>query len=409
MTAPRIPGNADEITAAWMQQALAAGAASRFGPITQLLLERMERPGLLAEVARCHLRYRRQEPAAPQTVIVKLLPTSANGRNRRLGRRLALYRREWDFYRLVAPDAPVRSPTLLYGRFEARTNRFVLALEDLRGMEQVCQREGASAEQARRALRALAYLHGAFWNRVDRPPLIGLYDTLAAKRRAWLQLAYAGYLAPALARFGSFFSEEMRALATAYIPRVADHIGQIAAGPRTFIHGDYRLDNIFFARQPASAEDAPARAGGADGVADGVAVIDWQVSGLGTPMYDAAYFLGSSVTTEVRRRVERDALEEYSAIVCEMGATGFSFEACWQLYRHCTLGRLLSLAWVCGGLDLGDAPTRRLAEVGLRRALAAIEDLDAGACMPGKARWWSAPRAVGAVSRGVYRVMKGLQ
>ena len=70
----------------------------------------------------------------------------------------------------------------------------------------------------------------------------------------------------------------MRRLAETYGSRIADHIRLVAAGPKTLSHGDFRLDNIFFAADAA----------------DDIAVIDWQVSGLRSPLYDVAYFLGAA-------------------------------------------------------------------------------------------------------------------
>ena len=388
MTKPPIPRNTSEVTPQWMQQALTAGGATGLPPIKRVVLEEIGGAGigLMGAILRCRLSYHAQSPAAPESVILKL--PGANARNLRISKRLQLYKREYDYYTLAAPRSPLRSPALLYGDFEAGANRFVLLLEDLRDMQMVSQLEGASAEQAKQAVRALARLHGTFWNRSDQPPLDRIYDALAAQRRAPLQLAYAVNLVPALARFDSFFSDGMRGLAEAYVPCIAEHIARVAAGPVTLIHGDCRLDNIFFAA--GSEED--------------IAVIDWQVSARGTPLYDAAYFLGSSVTTAVRRQIERDALQEYTGILCEMGVQGFTFEECWRLYRDCMLGRLLSLVLVCGGMEFAEQETRRLAEVGLRRTLAAIEDLDAGACLPARPRWWSGAGLLGAVSRGVYGV-----
>ena len=110
---------------------------------------------------------------------------------------------------------------------------------------------------------------------------------------------------------------------------------------------------------------------------DDLTLIDWQVSGLAIGLYDVAYFLVNSISTEVRREIEREVLEEYTAIVRDMGARDFTFEACWRLYRHSALALLVVSVFVCGGLDLDDERSSRLAEFGLQRTLAAIEDLDA--------------------------------
>ena len=419
MTRPPIPQNAGEVTAQWMQQALTAGGASDLPPIREVVLKEIGDAGvgIMGALMRCHLTYhgpqppeapdpRRpaaaQKPAAPETVILKL--PSAQPKNLRMSKRLGLHKREYDFYSLAAPHAPVRTPTLHYGDFEASADRFVLVLEDLRDMQMVSQLDGASPEQAKRAIRALARLHGTFWNKVDQPPLTNFYDDLAPKHRALVQFIYLANLVPTFKRFGSFFSDEIRRLAEAYGPRIADHIGHVAAGPKTLVHGDFRLDNIFFAADPGTVECAPFEQGRED-----VAVIDWQVSGLSTPLYDVTYFLASSVTTDVRRQIEREALEEYTGIIRGMGVQEFSFEECWRLYRENMLGCLLTPVFACGGLDLGDDRGRQLAEVGLQRTLTAIEELDAGEFLPAPASPFSRASAFAAFSRGAYSLLKALR
>lgn len=396
MTRPPIPRHTEEVTAQWMQQALGAGGAPDLPAVREIVLEEIG-GGFMGAILRCHLRYdepkgsAEQNRAAPATVIVKL--PSAQAKNRRLSRRLKLHRREYDFYRRAAPVAPVRSPALLYGDYESSSDSLALVLEDLRGWRAVSHFDGASAEETRRAIRAIARLHGTFWNRTEQPSLAGYYDSFAPERRALVQLIYLANLGTTLREFGSFFSDDMRRLAEVFGARIADTIAHVAVGPKTLIHGDFWLDNIFFA---------------ADG-GDDVAVIDWQVSGLSSPLYDVAYFLGGSVTTAVRRLIEREVLEEYTGIIGEMGVEGFTFDECWRLYRENSLARLLVMVFACGGLDLGEERGRQKIEVGLQRSLAAIEDLDAGACLPGPAPFFSGAGVFAAVSRGAYGVVKALR
>ena len=82
----------------------------------------------------------------------------------------------------------------------------------------------------------------------------------------------------------------MRRLAETYGPRIADHLTHVSNGPKTFTHGDFRLDNLFFASQGA----------------DDVAAVDWQNSGIHSGLRDVTYFLSTSVTPETRRTIERD-------------------------------------------------------------------------------------------------------
>ena len=56
-----------------------------------------------------------------------------------------------------------------------------------------------------------------------------------------------------------------------------------------------------------------------EGGQDDPALIDWQGCGIGCGVYDVAFFLGTSVTSDVRRRIERDVLGEYHDIICSLG------------------------------------------------------------------------------------------
>ena len=398
MTRPPIPRGPEEVTAEWMQQALTAGGASDLPPVKEIAWEDIGGGvGFMGTILRCQLRYdepkrpAEQKRWAPATVIVKL--PSPLAKNRRLGRRLGLHRRGYDFYRLIAPQAPVRSPTLLYGDYEAGSDRFVLVPEDFVDWQTVSHFDGASAEQTRRAIRAIARLHGTYWNRTDQPPLNMFTDSFSPRRRMLVQLVYLAHLAPTFERFGSFFSDDMRRLAETYAARIDTQMVRVAAGPKTLSHGDFRLDNIFFATD-----------GGEE-----IAIIDWQVSGLRSPLFDVAYFLVGSVTTEVRRQIEREVLEEYTAVIGEMGVEGFTFEACWRLYREHSLANLLVVVLACGGLILEDEARRRVVEVGLQRVLTAVEDLDGGECVPGPVPLFSRGGPLAAFSRGAYGVVKALR
>ena len=387
---PEIPASGKAVDVHWLQRALAAGGAPDLPAIRSLAVEEIGGGfGLLGEILRCRVTWEEEAEAAPGSVIVKL--PSPDPKSVRLCRRLSLYKREYDFYRHIGAQAPIRSPALLYGGFEARSHRFVLVLEDLGGMMPGDQIAGATAEQAKHVVRALAAMHGCFWNRTDRPPLAGFYDSFSPKRLKLLQFVYLANLAPGLDCIEGLFTGEMRRVARAYGLSVVDYLGRIAAAPNTFVHGDVRLDNMFF------------------GGGDEVAMIDWQVCGLGSGLYDVAYFLGGNIPTELRREIERDALMEYRDIVAGKGAADFSFEDCWQLYRRNMLSLLTVAVLVCGGLDLGDDRKRRLVETGVRRTLNAIEDLDSAEFLPARRPFFSRANGLSVMFGGAYRVRRALR
>ena len=285
---PPIPDNAADLTAEWMQSALLAGGAPGSPPITSIAVESIgEGMGLLASLARCHLTYDDSAHEGPDSVVVKL--PGPDPMSLEMSRSQMLNRREFTFYSRIAPYAPIRSPALLYGDFDEPSDRFVFVLEDLGAMTTVDQIEGLNAAQTMTAVRSLARLHGHFWNRVDQPLLTGSYDSTHPGLRQRAQLGYLGYLPPALENFGHLFSDQRRRLAETFGSSLVDYIADVAAGPRTFTHGDFRADNMFFG----------------SGDQDDFAVVDWQVSGVSSGLSDLAYFLGGSVSTELRREIER--------------------------------------------------------------------------------------------------------
>ncbi len=404
------------IDADWMQRALAAGGAYDGPAIRNVVVEDLgSATNAFGRLLRCHLTTAGGLAADPATVIVKL-PT-ANRRAFRFAKWMSMHERECLYYRRVARHAHIRSPALLYGDFDEDTHRFVLVLEDLRDLQVPVQAAGVSAGRARLAVREIAKLHGQFWGAIDHPALSGCSDVLGPKFRRFMQVAYLLCLPVVLERFGNSFSPETRRVAEALGPRITAHFASVATGPRTFVHGDYRGENMFFGpdvRGGASASggssggvNPAARVGAASGGAagDDFAVVDWQGCGLGAGLYDVAYFLGTNVVPADRRRIEREALEEYHDIVCRLGARDFTFDDCRRSYRQNMLSVLMPCILACGGLDLGNRRLHDLVKSGLERALAAMEDLNVAEFLP-RGRFPSTGNALSILSRGAYKAFR---
>ena len=142
-----------------------------------------------------------------------------------------------------------------------------------------------------------------------------------------MQTLYLLTLPAAFDRFGDLFTTAMRGLADAF-----------GAGRR---------------RSFTATTGATTCSFGA-GSQDDLAVIDWQGCGIGCGMYDVAFFLGTSVTIDQRRHLERDLVDEYHDIVCRMGARNHTREDCRRSYRRNILGTLMPMVIGCGGLDMSD-------------------------------------------------------
>ena len=363
---PEIPDTVNDITAEWIQQALTYSGSPDLPPIATAMSENIGAGvGWVGTILRCHLSYQGDASSMPQSVIVKL--HSSHPETVQTARRLRLYAREYAFYRDIARQLPLRSPALLYGDFDESDHRFALVLEDLVGMSTVDQVEGASAAQAKTALREIARMHGAYWNRVDQPPVAGLHASAGPERARLVQQVYQASLPLAFERLGSLFPERMRRLAEAYGRGLVEHTHAVIDGPLTFCHGDFRLDNMFFG------------AGGCDEFA----VVDWQICGVRSGLYDVAYFLSSSVPVEIRREIETDAVAAYHQALASAGVRDFSLEDCWRSYRQNMLGCFQTLVIASGRLDFSDERGRQLAAAFVTRTLTAIDDLDAREFLPG--------------------------
>ena len=380
--------DAGEITAEWMRQALATGGVAAAAEIAAVEVERLsDVVNALGSLYRCRLTVRDGGPADPASVIVKL--PGADALALRFARWMSLHRREYLFYRDVAGQGCVRAPALYYGDFDERSHGFVLVLEDLGGMEAVPQSAGLDAGRARQAVREIAGLHGRFWEAAGDPALSACGDFLSTGECRIMQTVYLLTLPAALERFGDLFSGEARQLAEAFGLRIPAHFAAVSAGPKSVVHGDYRADNMLF----GGGREEPA-------------VLDWQGFGIGCGMYDVAFLLGTSVSSELRRRIERDALDEYHAIVLRAGAENYSREACWRSYRQNMLGTLMPMVIGCGALEMSDAEMVSQSRELLSRVLSAIEELDSWAFLPPRARFPDDGSGFEALSRWGYRAYR---
>ena len=388
---PAIPAGVEQLTAGWIGDALTAGGVADVPAVESIEVSQVGVGiGHVGESVRCRLTYADEAPGAPATVFVKL--HSSHPSTDKLARRVRLYWRECDFYRLLSHRAPIRAPILYYGDFDRRSNRLVLVLEDLDGMQRVDEIDGASAAQALCAVRAIARFHASSWNRILESPYVDIFNSLNPKWRPPVQLIYLASLRRTFEVFGDRFSPHMWRITETLGWRAADYMGDLAVGPQAFGHGDYRLDNMFFGPGP---ED--------------LAVIDWQVCGGNNPLGDVAYFLGGSLPIDLRRSIERDAVAEYHETLRQEGVDGIGPEDCWRLYRQNMFVRMLVIVISAGGLDISNERSVRLLGMGLDRTLAALEDLEAEEFLPDRRRLFGPSWAFSAASRCAYRTAKGLR
>jgi hypothetical protein len=357
------PQDPAQLDAGWFTSALrSTGTIGDDVEVTGCTSEQIgQGVGILALLWRVHLTYA-GGGAGPATAVLKLPHTMAESRH--VADSFRFYEREVRFYEQAADRSPLRTPARYASAFddEGGTGEFFLLMEDLAGRTVHDQVAGCPADDAERDLQALAAHHASWWDSPELPTLpwaIRVVDPpnpqalVPALRQSWpiIESRFADCLR------GPMFDAAKR-MPDVVVP-LMEHL---SAPPVTLLHGDHRLDNLFFSP-------------------DDVAALDWQITGTGRGAYDVAYFLSQSLASDERKRVEADLVRAYHDALVEHGVEGYSFEACWEDYRLATL--FVSVYPLnAGAVDLVNDRAVELFTAMLERSVAAILDLDALELMP---------------------------
>jgi hypothetical protein len=291
--------------------------------------------------------------AVPESVFVKM--PAATAATRMLGELASLGETEVRFYRDLSPKMKTGVPLFHGSTFNRLTGRYVLVLEDLtpRHCRFPDTLQPLDADDARRTVEVLARLHGTFWN--ELPAESGGDGPLG-----WLWSASAD---PSVPLTGQVMKLSIRRLEKRSIPvgdgaYIAEHYPAVArrldAPPHTVLHGDAHPGNLYFS----------------DGEAG---LLDWQVVRRGHPMRDVAYALILGMTTADRRTHQRDLLDHYRTTLAATGGPQLDHDEIWRRYQEAAAYAYVSPLTTVG---LGGMQTDEIGLEGLRRAVAALEDLD---------------------------------
>ena len=113
-------------------------------------------------------------------------------------------------------------------------------------MEAASQLTGGTAEQGRLSIRHAARFHARFWDKVDEPPLADYFSLVAPSFTMKIHVGFHNSVAKVLDVFDRDLSPVAKDLVRAFGNDLAGHYHEMAQGPKTLTHGDYRLDNMFF-------------------------------------------------------------------------------------------------------------------------------------------------------------------
>jgi len=288
----------------------------------------------------------------PDSVFVKM-PAAGAG-IRMLGELAGLGETEAQFYRHLAGELGGVTPVSYGADFDPLTGRYLVALEDM--TVSPCQFPDTlhplDVNQMTLLIECFAQLHATFWGRLpERHSGTGKFGWLMAP--SWdpsnpitplvMKMSARRLAGRTDVGAGRFLWENLRA-----ITEVID------AGPHTVLHGDAHPGNTFFRN---------GRAG----------LLDWQVVRRGHPARDLAYTMVLGMPTVQRRAAQHDLLDTYRAAMAANGGPDLDRDELFTRYRQAVVHPYISGLSTAG---LGGMQDDDVALEGLRRAVAALDDLD---------------------------------
>jgi len=335
----------EDINLAWLKKFLGSEA------ITDFSMEQIgEGVGLMGIIARIYLTH--SDTKLPETVIVKIQTTDEQ--NLAVAAIYDSYGREVDFYHNLAERCPLPTPELYGATCNDDRNQFTLILEDLSAYETVDQLVGPDSRQIMLCMENLSRLHGEFWGKTPNSRFDWMYDFSAAYQP--VAESYPGMLEICLEISSDEIPDTTRDFLRIHAKTYLDKLHRFTE-LETFVHGDFRLDNMFFSKDSNEFK-----------------MIDWGNNGKCSPMWDLSYFMSTNIDTNVRRAHEQQAIEVYHDGLMQAGVANYSLERCWRDYiwglPYAFYIPIIVLSSMGAGNERGDELARTL----FSRCIEAIAD-----------------------------------
>lgn len=237
--------------------------------------------------------------ATPIRLIVKMAP--ADFHSSLLFRLIRSGETEAEFYRSrVTEQAKLNTPGHIYVDHDRINDQFVLVQRDMSPLATASQSDGATVEQAKAVLTELAKLNSSFWNKTDdlqwlAKPKTGAFDFAGPgwqdhKHVLHPFMKQRNYNLPETAHsavdtvFGENFGDILNWMKQPHVTRQEGGKMNVLLA-----HVDARLENMFLGENTCM-------------------LIDFQGMQARQPCTDVAYFLGQSMTTDMRRVHEVELL-----------------------------------------------------------------------------------------------------
>ena len=357
MTIRPLPNSAADVTNEWLTEVLhQSGALAPGGSVIGIERRPLaEGVGMMSDLARLIPSYDGDKQGAPASLVGKF--QAHNKTNREVAAKYDIYRREVLYYAELDPVCAAHGPTIYLSVIDP-DNTFVILMEDLSDYHIGDQIIGATLADTTTCIDELAKLHASFWNKVAG---IDWLPHIAGSQHAMnMQVGAQAGWDTMLKVFGDFIPDSIKAARDPIQKAIAPLQERLHAPPITLIHGDFRMDNLFFGKTP---DHHP------------LVILDWQGPLCGRGMQDVAQLLGQSTQIEVRRTHQRDLVQHYIDALAANGVSDYGFDTAWEDYRVATLNSWAYVVVVSGTLDPSNERGFAWMSKMVKRNATAIEDL----------------------------------
>ena len=201
---------------------------------------------------------------------------------------------EIHFYQHIAQHVPLATAQVL-GAASNLFGQSTLVINHVgeNGAEPGIAGQALRLEQAQAVIRNLAKLHARFWNKgQDNPDLRRLGGPTRILEDALGSLLAVPLMRLALKKSSHLLSETLSAGAMDYARHRKSIMALLNQAPQTLIHRDCHPGNFFWYKEQPG-------------------FLDWQLVRIGDGIADVAYFLATSLESELRQATESDLLELY--------------------------------------------------------------------------------------------------
>ena len=355
-----IPDTPNDITPQWITEALYSTDTFPNAVVTSLCIEPVAELTCAGQLARLHLCFSQPKSTLPSTLVVKLHAPDEPMRAKT--RPFTPDKQEILFYQQLASEIALRTPRCYYSAMNATDGKYVRILEDLAPAKVGDQTRGSTAKEAAIALRAIAGFHAQWWQseKLEGFDWIVGSPTDSDAATAWVLEQYQKAFPIFVDKTGALLTSAVKAFGEQLPEKLRDK-SRFRKPLRTLVHGDFRLENVFF---------------GASLGESGFAVIGWQDISRGEGVSDVAWFIGGCLQTTSKRQVEEwKLLKIYHETLKANGVSGYTFDACWADYRRAMLRYFIQAVLMVASLNPGNDRENRLARAVSQRFIAAITDL----------------------------------